>query len=112
MSLFFKGVISVMTVFQDTNGFFNLLLNNYNIQMFEKQRTSNGVYYVGEGYSVRGEVFVLSVLIRVNTTEVKIFKVNPHNRTCVFQKNYSTVNDKHSLSKSVSILKFLDKALY
>lgn len=102
----------MMTAVLDTNNFFTVLLNKYNIHIFENKRTPYGIYYIGEAYSIRGEVFIISVIVKKNTTEIKIFKRVQNNRICVFQKNYSTLTDKHALSKSVSIFKFLDKALF
>ena len=98
-------------VLQDTHKFFNVLLVNFNIQMFENGRNPNSIAYLGEAYSVRGEYFLVSVVIKRNTTEVKVYKMTGASKVCVHQKNYSTVNDKQALSKSVSLFKFLNKVL-
>lgn len=100
------------TILQDTYKFFNMLLVNFNIQMFENGRTQNSISYLGEAYSVRGEYFLVSVVVKKNTTEVKVYKMTGASKVCVHQKNYSTVNDKEALSKSVSLFKFLSKVMF
>lgn len=102
----------MLAVVQDANNFFTFLLQQYNIQMVEKSRNHIGVYYVGECFSTIGEMYGLGIYVKANTTEIKVFKLAPNSKVCIFQKSYSTVNDKQSLSKSVSLTKFLDKILF
>ena len=102
----------MVAVVQDASAFFTLLLQNYNIQMIEKSRSPIGIYYVGECFSNSGEKYGIGIYVKVNTTEIKVYKLVPNSKVCVFQKSYSTVNDKQSLSKSVSLIKFLDKTLF
>lgn len=98
-------------ILQDTYNFFNMLLVNFNIQMFENGRTQNSISYLGEAYSVRGEYFLVNIVVKKNTTEVKVYKMTGASKVCVHQKNYSTINDKQALSKSVSLFNFFNKVL-
>lgn len=102
----------MVAVVNDTYNFFDILSHRYNIQMFENKRTPQSICYLGEAYTTRGELFVVSIVVRMGTTELKVFKVNGMSRSCVFQKNYSTKTDKYALSKSVSLFNFLDKVMY
>lgn len=99
-------------VLNDTNNFFDSLLYNYNIRMFEHSLNRKEVVYLGEFFSYRGERFIISVIVAQGKTKVQVFNMTGNKKTCVFQKSYSTVNDKNSLSKSTSLNKFLSSILY
>lgn len=99
-------------VLNDTNNFFDSLLCNYNIPMFQHSLSKKEIVYLGEFFSYRGERFVISVIVGQGKTKVQVFNMTGNRKTCVFQKVYSTVNDKNSLSKSTSLYKFLNNILY
>jgi hypothetical protein len=102
----------MVAVVNDTYSFFDILSQRYNIQMFESKRTPQSICYLGEAYTTMGELFVVSIVVRIGTTELKVLRVNGMSKSCVFQKNYSTKTDKFALSKSVSLFNFLDKLMY
>lgn len=102
----------MLAVLNDTNYFFNILANRYNIRMFENNSNKFQKNYIGECYSLRGEYFLLYISVQNGRTSVQVFKIMGNQKACVFQKSYSTVSDKNALSKSTSLFKYLDRILY
>ena len=102
----------MMAVLNDTNNFFDSLLCDYNIRMFQQSSNRKEIVYLGEFFSYRGERFIISVIVAQGKTKIQVFNMTGNKKTCVFQKVYSTVNDKNSLSKSTSLHKFLNSTLY
>lgn len=98
-------------VLEDVQNFFYMLFYKYNIQMFEKSSNRNEIVYMGEFYSCKGERYIICVIVKNNRIVVQAYNFTGNNRVCVFQKQYSTVNDKKALSKSTSLFNFLDKHL-
>ena len=94
----------MVAVLEDTELFFNMLNQRYGILMFERLRNRSSITYTGELYSAKGEHFYINIVIQV-------FNVTFNTRVCIFQKAYNTSNDKRALSKSTSLIKFLDKIL-
>ena len=102
----------MMAVLNDTNNFFDSLLCDYNIRMFQQSSNRKEIVYLGEFFSYRGERFIISVIVAQGKTKVQVFNMTGNKKTCVCKKVYSTVNDKNSLSKSTSLHKFLNSTLY
>lgn len=98
-------------VLNDTNKFLGYLSNHYNIMMFENTSNRNEISFVGEAFSYRGRRFVIHLIVRQGKTAIQVYEIAGNRKVCVFQKVYSTVNDKNSLSKSTSLFNFLDKNL-
>lgn len=99
-------------VLEDAYVFFDMLAYRYNICMFEKGSNRNESVFLGEAYSNRGERFVVYIRVALNSSIVQVYNMTGSNRVCVFQKKYSTLNDKKALSKSTSLFNFLDRSLF
>ena len=102
----------MIAVLNDTNKFIDFLASNYNIRMFENTSNRSEISYIGEAFSYRGRRFVLYLVIRQGKSAIQVYEIAGNRKVCVFQKVYSTVNDKSSLSKSTSLFNFLDKNLF
>ena len=100
------------TVLMDTHDFFEMLYQKYNIVMFEQTSNRLKRNYIGEIFTMYGERYLLLVEVVQGKTLVRVLKATGQQRVCVFQKMYSTVNDKKALSKSISLFNYLDKLLY
>ena len=80
--------------------------------MFENTLNRNEISYIGEVFSYRGRRFIIHLVVRQGKTGIQVYEIAGNRKSCVFQKGYSTVNDKNSLSKSTSLFNFLDKNLF
>ena len=101
----------MVAVLEDTELFFNMLNQRYGILMFERLRNRSSIIYTGELYSAKGEHFYINIVVYKEKTVIQVFNVTFNTRVCIFQKAYNTSNDKRALSKSTSLIKFLDKIL-
>lgn len=102
----------MIAVLQDTNYFFNMLAQRYGISMYQNGANRTSISYIGECFSVRGESFIVNIIVGNQKTDVFVYNVTGHQKSCVFQKSYSTVSDKNALSKSTSLFNKLDRLLF
>ena len=58
----------MMAVLNDTNNFFDSLLCDYNIRMFQQSSNRKEIVYLGEFFSYRGERFIISVIVAQGKT--------------------------------------------
>lgn len=100
------------TVLQDTNYFFNMLAQRYGIGMYQNGANRTSVSYIGNCFSVYGKSYVINVIVSSQKTDVFVYDITGNQRSCVFQKSYSTASDKNALSKSTSLFNKLDKLLF
>ena len=99
-------------ILNDVEIFCRKLFLKHNIQMFQQSLNRDGATYLGECFSLRGEHFLISIVVKRNEILVRVINVTGLGKTCVFQKAYTVLNNKNTFSKSVSLDNFLTKTLY
>lgn len=94
-------------VVNDAIAFCNMLGANYGIAM--QQVPKQGCYaYLGEYYTIKGTPLRVSIQVYPLKTDVRVFTMR---QECIYQKSYSTLTDKKSLSSSVGLVNFIEKSI-
>lgn len=92
-------------VLMDTVNFCNFLQTNYGIRFISRNSFSSYMYE-GEYINMSGLYYKIIIQVLKGKTDIKIFNSD---RRCLMHKNYNTTNDYNALSKSTSLVKYIEK---